>query len=121
MTLLIDENLPRYWVNFLAASGFTAIHWLEIGAVGAADDEIFSYAETHRAVVITQDLDFTRMLATRGALLPSIIQLRVDCPIPEVIGMALISVLHSHSQSLEVGCLISLDHAKHRLRLLPIR
>jgi predicted nuclease of predicted toxin-antitoxin system len=71
--------------------------------------------------VVTQDLDFTRMLATRGATLPSIIQLRVDCPIPEVIGPALISVLHAHRQSLETGCLISLDHANHRLRLLPIR
>jgi predicted nuclease of predicted toxin-antitoxin system len=52
MTLLIDENLPRYWVAFLAASGFSAIHWTEIGAVGAADDEIFAYAETHHGVVI---------------------------------------------------------------------
>lgn len=121
MILVIDENLPRSWVTFLQSAGFRAKHWLDIGAVGAPDEVIFAYTAHQAAVILTQDLDFTRMLATRTAALPSVVQLRVDCPVPEVIGSMLILALSTHVLPLEKGCLISIDHSKHRLRLLPIR
>lgn len=72
-------------------------------------------------MIVTQDLDFTRMLALRGTRLPSVIQLRVQCPIPEVIGPALLEILHHFRDQLLSGCLITLDPDRHRLRLLPLR
>lgn len=71
-------------------------------------------------VICTQDLDFTRILALRGVNLLSIVQLRVDCPLPEVVGPMLIEVLKNHAAQLKEGCLITLDSKRHRVRLLPL-
>jgi len=118
--LIIDENLPPRWREFIAPFGITAAHWTEIGNSGDPDEAIFEYTSSHEAIIVTQDLDFTRILALRGSHLPSVIQLRVHCPTPEVIGRALLSVLEIHRQQLQDGCLISLDLNRHRLRLLPL-
>jgi len=120
VNLIIDENLPPRWCDYLSSFGIRAAHWRDIGKVGDPDDLIFDHASVHRKIIITQDLDFTRLLARRGTHLPSVIQLRVDCPIPEVIGPALLEILNRHQKHLEEGCLISLDHRRHRLRLLPL-
>lgn len=72
-------------------------------------------------VICTQDLDFTRILALRGANLPSVVQLRVDCPIPKFAGKLLLEVLKSHGTQLQEGCLITIDSKRQRLRLLPLR
>ena len=69
MILIIDENLPPRWSGFLSSFGISATHWRNIGTVGDPDDTIFDYACGHGAVIITQDLDFTRLLALRGARL----------------------------------------------------
>ena len=121
MNLLIDENLPSRWCAFLATFGITATHWTDVGQTGAPDDILFDYAATNRLIILTQDLDFTRMLALRGCHLPSVIQLRVPCPTPELAGTALIHVLEDRKEQLESGCLVSLDIRSHRVRLLPLR
>lgn len=120
MNLIIDENLPPRWSDYLAPFGITATHWPDIGNFGDPDDAIFDYACDRGSVIVTQDLDFTRMLALRGTRLPSVIQLRVQCPIPEIIGPALLEILNHHRDQLLSGCLITLDHQRHRLRLLPL-
>lgn len=71
-------------------------------------------------VICTQDLDFTRILALRDANLPNIIQLRVDCPIPEAVGKMLLEVIKNHGTQLKDGYLITIDSKRHRLRLLPL-
>ncbi len=120
MNLIIDENLPPSWRDYLAPFGINATHWRDIGHAGDPDEIIFDYACEHHSVIVTQDLDFTRILALRGSHLPSIIQLRVPCPIPEIIGSALLQVLQTHREQLLAGCLISLDPNRHRVRLLPL-
>lgn len=59
MNLIIDENLPPRWCDYLAPLGITASHWRDVGKSGDADDTIFDYACEHEAVIVTQDLDFT--------------------------------------------------------------
>ncbi len=120
MNLLIDENLSPRWCDYLAPFGITATHWTDLGKIGDPDEIILAYACANNAVIVTQDLDFTRLLALRGAHLPSVIQLRVACPIPEVIGKALLSILESHLKQIQAGCLISLDMSSNRIRLLPL-
>lgn len=82
---------------------------------------IFDYAQAQQAVILTQDLDFTRIAALRGSRLPSIIQLRADCPIPAILGKSVLSVLTAHAPALRKGALVSLDMDRHRIRLLPLR
>ncbi len=120
MKLVIDENLSPRWCDYLAPFGITATHWQNLGKIGDPDEIIFDYACANNAVIVTQDLDFTRILALRGAHLPSVIQLRVPCPIPEIIGRALLNILETHRQQIHAGCLISLDLSRNRIRLLPL-
>jgi predicted nuclease of predicted toxin-antitoxin system len=118
--LIIDENLPARWKEFFSPHGIEALHWTEIGKAGDPDEMILDDAAAQNTGIVTQDLDFTRLLALRGSRLPSVIQLRVPCPIPEIVGIALLRVLQDHERHLMEGCLISLDLDRHRLRLLPL-
>ena len=120
MRLIIDENLPPRWCDYFAPFGIIAAHWSNVGRIGDPDEFIFDYASDRNAIIVTQDLDFTRLLALRGSHLPSVIQLRVQCPVPEIIGLELLQVLQNHQQQLIDGCLITLDLSRHRIRLLPL-
>ncbi len=120
MTIIIDENLPRRWKEYLASFDISAKHWIEIGNVGDADQLLFDYARQHRSIIITQDLDFGRMLALYQTSLPSVITLRVEAPIPEVIGEMVLQVLEGYPEQLQRGCLITIDAKRNRFRLLPI-
>jgi predicted nuclease of predicted toxin-antitoxin system len=120
VNLIIDENLPPRWVQYLESPDLRVTHWKDIGKVGEFDEIIIEYARDHEAVIVTQDLDFTRLLALRGSRLPSVIQCRVECPTPEIIGLAVREVLEKYRRQLLAGCLITLDLNRHRVRLLPL-
>lgn len=121
MIIVIDENLPPSWSSFLADLGFDARHWKDVGCIGDADTIIFDYASERGAVIITQDLDYTRLLALRGTNLPSLIQLRVDCPLPSVIGNDIRLLLETYHEHINKGALFTLDGRGHRMRMLPLR
>jgi predicted nuclease of predicted toxin-antitoxin system len=57
-------NLSPSWVDKLARHGFEAVHWSTIGAATAPDVEILTFANEHHFVVITNDLDFSAILAS---------------------------------------------------------
>ena len=67
MKVIVDENLPPEWCGFLQQYGHSAIHWKDLGQHGDADELIFDYAQAERSVILTQDLDFTRIFALRGS------------------------------------------------------
>ena len=92
----------------------------DIGRLGDTDEVIFDAAQSNGSIILTQDMDFARILALRGAKLPSLIQLRVDCPIPIRVGESVVHVLKTYRVHLEQGALISLEHNRHRIRLLPL-
>ncbi len=120
MKLLLDENLPGRWVAYLNKAGFEAEHWLSVGPPGESDDRVWDHALAKGRILLTSDLDFSRMLAQRQTGLPSVIQLRDPSPLPEVCGTALIQLLQTYPLQLQQGCLISFSAAKHRVRMLPL-
>ena len=86
MTIVLDNCLPLSWVAYLQEHGHAARHWREIGPANAPDSEIMLWAKEHNAVVLTQDLDFTKLLFQARVKLPSVIQLRLDDVRPASIG-----------------------------------
>ncbi len=56
--------------------GFEAVHWSTIGAATALDVEILRWANEHGFVLITNDLDFSSILAGGGEATPSVVQIR---------------------------------------------
>lgn len=119
MKILIDMNLSPVWCDFLEQEGFEAVHWSAVGSPQAPDAELMAWAAEGRFVVFTHDLDFGVLLAVTGAVAPSVLQVRIQDPLPEVIGRDVVRVLRLRSDLLDAGALVTIDKLKNRIRVLP--
>jgi predicted nuclease of predicted toxin-antitoxin system len=120
MKFLIDMNLSPLSSPFLAGHGYEGVHWSAIGDVSAPDSEILQYAAEHSRVVFTHDLDLGMLLAARKLLRPSVIQVRCQDVMPSAIGKTVVRAIAAASAHLKAGALVTVDPARHRIRLLPI-
>ena len=121
MKILVDMNLSPGWVDFLIAAGIEAVHWSKVGAGDANDSDVMQWAATHGHIVLTCDLDFGAILAATQGRSPSVLQLRSDLLAPEFLGPAVLAAIDQTQQELSSGALVSIDAARARLRLLPLR
>jgi len=120
VTIVIDNCLPLSWVEFFRQHGHAARHWRELGPPNAPDADIMQWANQNNAVVLTQDLDFTKLLFQSRAAVPSVIQLRLDDVRPRSIGEDVLLILDQQKDNLKRGALITVKGHKSRLRLLPL-
>ena len=121
MKLLVDMNLSPSWVDRLARHGFEAVHWSTIGAATAPDIEILTWANEHAFVLITNDLDFSAILAAGGEASPSVVQIRTQDLLSDVVVSIVAKALDAHREDIERGALLSIDEAGTRVRVLPLR
>jgi predicted nuclease of predicted toxin-antitoxin system len=122
MKVLIDMNLTLRWVSYLSAAGHNAEHWSAVGGVSAEDEEICAYARDRGLIVLTNDLDFPRILACTGASGPSVILLRGSPLTPETRGPALLLIMANRREELVTGAILAVDWTdRPRARLLPLR
>jgi predicted nuclease of predicted toxin-antitoxin system len=119
-TILIDMNLTPDWVNVLQAAGWSAVHWSSVGATTASDQEIMDYARSAGQIVMTQDLDFTVLLALTHAVGPSVVQIRARDSRPRRIQKDVISAINQHATELEQGAIVVVDEFQARVRVLPL-
>jgi len=119
--LLVDMNLSPSWVDWLARYGFEAVHWSTIGAATAPDVEILAWANGHAFVLITNDLDFSAILAAGAVTGPSVIQLRTQDLLSDAAVSIVVNALEAHRETIERGALLSIDEAGRRVRMLPLR
>lgn len=121
MKVLVDMNLSPGWVDVLADAGFEAVHWSKIGPASATDAELMTWARENGHVVLTADLDFGAILAATKGSGPSVVQVRSDILAPRVIGGAVALALRQARRELTDGALVSVDAARARLRILPLK
>jgi len=119
--LLVDMNLSPSWVERLTRHGFEAVHWSTIGAATAPDVEILAWANEHHFVVITNDLDFSAILAAGAVAGPSVVQLRTQDLLSEGAVRIVARALEAHREDLERGALLSIDEGGTRVRMLPLK
>ena len=120
MKIIIDMNLTPMWVEYLASAAVEAVHWSSLGDPKAKDHLIMTYAREHGFIVFTHDLDFGNILAVTHALGPSVIQVRTQDPVPEVMGELVVSAIQTYRSLLERGALVTVEPDKSRARVLPI-
>jgi predicted nuclease of predicted toxin-antitoxin system len=120
MKLLIDMNLSPRRVSLLTDAGFVVSHWSTLGRNNASDTEIMAFAKANDYVVLTQDLDFSAILAATHGEKPSVVHIRAEDISPDVIGKAVIAALRQMTAELEGGALLVLDPNRTRLRVLPL-
>jgi predicted nuclease of predicted toxin-antitoxin system len=119
--LLVDMNLSPEWVRLFRENGFNALHWSEIGRATAPDDEVLQWARENEAVVFTHDLDFGILLAQTESNGPSVVQVRTQDVTPGHLGNLVLSALSAHETVVSAGALITVDEARARVRILPIK
>lgn len=114
-------NLSPSWVDRLARHGFESTHWSFVGAATAPDDEILTWARQHGSVLVTNDLDFSAILAAGDAEAPSVVQIRTQDLLSDVAVTIVARALEAHRHDIERGALLSIDESGTRVRVLPLR
>lgn len=79
------------------------------------------WAHASGYIVFTHDLDFGAILAVTGADGPSVIQVRAQDVTPPHLELVVTAALRQHATLLEEGALITIDEARARARILPLR
>jgi predicted nuclease of predicted toxin-antitoxin system len=120
MRLLVDVCLSPEWVDFFRSHGIDSIHWTEIGACDAEDSALFCYAQENGMVIFTHDLDFGTILAHTRSCTPSVVQARVQDPIPGQIGSLVLQLLKQFESQLNQGAIVTLATDRLKVRILPI-
>jgi predicted nuclease of predicted toxin-antitoxin system len=72
-------------------------------------------------VVFTNDLDFGAILAAGGASSPSVIQVRAADVTPAALAPLLQSALVQFAEWLEAGAFVTVEAARLRARILPLK
>ncbi len=120
MKLLLDMNVSPIWVELLNDAGHQARHWSSVGEIADDDEIIAAWARANNHVVSSNDLDFSKLLASTGETSPSVVQLRLGRNDPlKMIGMVLFAISSSFAE-LEEGAILAIDYKSGRLRILPI-
>jgi predicted nuclease of predicted toxin-antitoxin system len=118
--LLVDMNLSPSWVDQLRRDGFEAVHWSTVGAPTAPDDEILTWARGRQFVLITNDLDFSAILAATFGQTPSVVQVRTQDLLSEAAVSIVVRALEAYRDAIAGGALLSIDEAGTRVRMLPL-
>jgi len=120
LKLLIDMNLSPDWVPLLAARGWEAKHWSQLGSGQAPDTELMRWARAEGHVVLTQDLDFSQLLfATRDGG-PSVVLLRIEKEFDAAARNRVCAALAQAEGALVSGALLTISGNRARLRRLPL-
>ena len=118
---LANMNISPLTVDRLRKLGWNIIRVSEIMDVKTKDIKLINYARKNNKVFITQDLDFSMLLAVSGYEKPSVINLRLENAKPDFITNRIIEVVSELEKELEEGIVVSVDEISSRYRNLPIR
>ena len=120
MTFLLDENLPPGLVLQLEEIGYQSKHIRQLQLSGKSDLQLVEFAEKNNYVIITHDLDYSRIISLTGRKKPSAITLRLDKINIKIILELLKSNLPAMLEKLEHGALVTISSDKIRFHYLPM-
>ena len=121
LRFLADMNISPQTVEALGADGMDIIRVSNLLPVNASDESILNLAREQGRVVITQDTDFSALLALGGHDRPSLVTLRLLNTNPEVVSQRLRQVLPQTEAALRAGCAVTIEDHTVRVRQLPIQ
>lgn len=119
--LLADMNISPATVECLRSEGWDIVRVPQLLPRNATDADVLEHARRGERCVVTQDLDFSAILALNGQERPSLVTLRLSVSDPEAITQRLRDVLPQIGEALRDGCAVVVEDATIRIRRLPIR
>lgn len=121
LEFIANMNISPLTVEELRKLGWNIVRVSEIMDVRAKDIDILEFARKHNKVLITQDIDFSILLAVGGYEKPSVINLRMGNASPNFITKRIIEVVSEIENELKAGAVVSVDELSVRYRNLPIK
>ena len=101
LEFLANMNISPLTVEGLRKIGWNIIRVSEILDKKTKDIEILTYAQDHNQVIVTQDLDFSTLLAVRGFKKPSVINLRFGDARPDFVRDRIIEIVSEMEKELD--------------------
>lgn len=118
--ILADIHISPRTVRFLNELGHDVMPMTSVLAPTAGDDEIVSEAIELQRVVLTQDLDFSEIVALSGRTEPSVVQLRLSDSKVENVNRRLELVLPMLEDDVSDGVIATIEDARVKIRSLPL-
>ena len=119
--LLADVHISPKTVGDLQKQGYEIIRSSEVLPANAPDINILEFARTENWVILTQDLDFSMLVALSRYSQPSLITLRLSSAKPDIVTQKLLDVLPQIEEALQEGSAITIQDESIRIRKLPVR
>jgi len=113
---LANMNISPKTIEALRHKGWDIVRVSQILSSNALDHEVLELARQEGRILVTQDLDFSALLALGGCQQPSVITLRLEVSDPETITRTLVKSLPSIEQALQEGCAVTIEDAAIRVR-----
>ncbi len=113
-------NLSPRTVQALRENGLDAIRVSEIMPPESTDEAVLNEARKSGRVLLTQDLDFSALLALGGYATPSVVTFRLAVPSPAEVATRFLAVLKDLEPDLVSGCIAMIGDRTVRVRLLPM-
>jgi predicted nuclease of predicted toxin-antitoxin system len=120
MRFLLDMGLARSTARHLRQQGHDAVHLRDQGLQRLSDEEIIAKANAEDRVILTHDLDLSRIIALSQSTCPSVITFRLSNMRPERVNHYLDGMLGKFISELEQGALVSVSEQAIRVRPLPV-
>lgn len=120
MKLLADVNISPRVVAALRADGFDAVRVTDVMPATSRDEDILAEAARLGAVLVSQDQDFSAILAMTGATRPSHVNLRVSFVDPDRIARTIAAAVRAAPDDLEAGAIITINDVRARVHRLPV-
>ena len=121
LEFIANMNISPLTVEQLRKHGWDVVRVPEIMDMKSKDTDILDYARRENRIVITQDLDFSMLLALSGYSKPSLINLRLENARPDFVTARIVDVISTMEKELEEGVIITADETSARYRNLPIK
>ena len=115
---LLDQNIPLAVAEWLQAvkPSWLVHHAREVGLAGKGDRDVFEWAQSHHAVIITFDEDFADQRSFPVGKHQGVVRLRIWPTTIEEIQSALERLLAEVTDEELTGALVIIDRTRIRVR-----
>lgn len=121
LRFIADVHVSPLTVTALKLQGYDIVRSTDLLPATAADAEILEFARVDGRIVVTQDLDFSMLVALSKQSQPSLITLRLSSAKPDVVTQKLLEVLPTLEPELTEGVAVTINDDTVRIRKLPMR
>ena len=120
LKFIADVHISPLTVSDLQQAGYHITRVTDFLPPTASDEEIITLAIDEGAIIVTQDLDFSALIAQGGVAKPSIVSLRLSKAKPHIVTRILQQVLPQIQTQLTEGVIVSVEETRLRIRKLPV-